>query len=114
MTPEAEGMQRGRATTTGSRTIPLALAALLGIAVIVRLRLFAARRSLWFDEAALAMNIVERSFSGLLRPLDHEQTAAPLFLWAERLALLVDGNNEWALREIGRASCRERVEMRVE
>ena len=100
MMPEGDGMQRGTATITGSRTIPLALAALLGIAVIVRLRLFAARRSLWFDEAAVAMNIVERSFSGLLRPLDHEQTAAPLFLWAERLALLVGGNNEWALRAL--------------
>ena len=92
-------MQRGTATT-GPRTIPLVLATLLGIAAIIRLRLFAARRSLWFDEAAVAMNIVDRSFSELLRPLDHQQTAAPLFLWAERIALLVGGNNERALRAL--------------
>ena len=55
---------------------------------------------MWFDEAAVAMNIVQRSFAQLLRPLDNEQTAAPLFLWGERLAYLIGGNNEFALRAL--------------
>ena len=70
------------------------------VAAVARLRVFAARRSLWFDEAAVAMNIVQRSFGDLLRPLDHEQTAAPLFLWGERVAYLIGGNTEWALRAL--------------
>jgi hypothetical protein len=89
------------ATATGStRAVAFAVAGIAIVAGIIRLRVFAARRSLWFDEAAVAMNIVQRSFRALLQPLDHEQTAAPLFLWGEKVAVLVGGNTEWALRAL--------------
>ena len=91
---------RQSATDTPSRTVALAVATIAVVAAFTRVRAFAGRRSLWFDEAAVAMNIVQRSFSDLLLPLDHEQTAAPLFLWGERIAYLVGGNNEWALRAL--------------
>jgi hypothetical protein len=55
-------------------------------------------RSLGLDEARLAVNIAARSWGGLLRPLDLDQTAPPLFLWAERLAFLLSGRGDCALR----------------
>jgi hypothetical protein len=65
---------------------------------LVRLQQFAARRSLWADEAALAVNVVQRDFAGLLEPLDGNQGAPVLFLFVQRVMVLVGGNNEFALR----------------
>ena len=96
-----EGRLRHRSTAfAGSTTVALAVAIVAAVAGAARIRAFAVRRSLWFDEAAVAMNIVQRSFRDLLLPLDHEQTAAPLFLWSERVAYLIGGNTEWALRAL--------------
>ena len=55
-------------------------------------------RSLYIDEARLALNIGSRSLAGLLHPLDYEQTAPIPFLFAEKLATLLGGMNEVALR----------------
>ena len=41
-------------------------------------------RSLWIDEARLALNVAGRGYAGLLRPLDYDQAASPLFLWGEK------------------------------
>jgi ribonuclease BN (tRNA processing enzyme) len=74
--------------------------ALIAFGAAVRLRLFAAGRAYWSDEAALALNLVNRSLLELLRPLDYHQTAPPLFLWLERVVLLVAGPAEHAMRAI--------------
>ena len=74
--------------------------ALIVFGAVVRLRLFAAGRSYWSDEAALALNLVSRSFVELLRPLDYHQTAPPLFLWLQRLVVLMAGPAEQALRAL--------------
>jgi hypothetical protein len=55
-------------------------------------------RSLWNDEAMLALNITGRGFSGLLRPLDDYQVAPVLFLLIEKLFTTLFGNTEPALR----------------
>ena len=55
-------------------------------------------RSLGLDEARLAVNVASRSLPGLLRPLDLDQTAPPLFLWGERLAFLLLGHSDCGLR----------------
>jgi hypothetical protein len=73
---------------------------LIAFGAAVRVRLFVAGRSFWYDEAALALNLVNRSAVELLRPLDYRQTAPPLFLWLERLAVLVAGPTEYALRAV--------------
>ena len=73
-----------------------ALAGALGIAL--RVRALSAHRSLWMDEAMLALNICGRSFSGLLAPLDYDQGAPIGFLMLERLAVVVFGPTELALR----------------
>ncbi|HUQ82508.1 MAG TPA: glycosyltransferase family 39 protein [Gemmatimonadaceae bacterium] len=91
-------MQRRGAALADTSVMTAAVAVVAILATVARLREFLERRSLWFDEAAVAMNIVQRSFRELLLPLDHEQTAPPLFLWAERVAYLVGGNTELALR----------------
>jgi len=67
---------------------------------IARIAAYAQHRSLWYDEAAVALNIVRRGFFALLQPLDNQQTAPPLFLWAERVVVLVFGANEWSLRAL--------------
>ena len=66
----------------------------------VRLEQFATRRSLWVDEAMLALNVVERGYGGLTRPLHYNQGAPIAWLWSERLVVQVFGVNEYALRAI--------------
>ncbi len=46
----------------------------------------------------LALNVLDRSFLGLLEPLDAMQAAPVGFLWSERLAVLLLGESERALR----------------
>jgi len=68
----------------------------------LRLAQYLANRSLWFDEALLSLNIVRRSFSGLVLPLEGfggPGQAAPIgFLMIEKIAVLSLGTNEYALR----------------
>ena len=65
---------------------------------LLRLTQFLANRSLWLDEAKLALNIVNRSFVQLLKPLDYGQGAPIGFLMLERSALHLFGAGEYALR----------------
>src|ERR1700738_3007458 len=59
---------------------------------------YLANRSLWTDEAALALNIVKRSFLGLTPPLLYDQRAPIGFLIAEKIAVTLFGNTEFSLR----------------
>src|SRR5690242_20553827 len=85
------------ATARGWRLAALSLCVL---GAVLRVAVFVQHRSLWYDEAALALNLVGRGFIALLAPLDNFQTAPPLFLWAERLAVLMFGRGEGALRAV--------------
>jgi hypothetical protein len=51
-----------------------------------------------FDEAALAYNVIARNLAGLIGPLNHEQMAPVVFLWAAKLSIAGLGVSEWALR----------------
>lgn len=75
-----------------------ALLATLALGIAARMAQYLSNRSLWLDEAYLALNILGRDFSGLLRPLDHHQIAPPLFLWAVKLAVSLWGDSEAVLR----------------
>jgi hypothetical protein len=81
-----------------SRGAVLVSVVLFAVGVALRLNLYVDRRSLWLDEIWVALNIVGRSFLGLARPLDYAQSAPVGFLWVERLAVLIGGVNELALR----------------
>lgn len=56
------------------------------------------KRSLWVDEAMLALNVATRSFGELTRPLDQLQMAPVLFLWSQRAAIAIGGVTEHMLR----------------
>jgi hypothetical protein len=68
------------------------------VGTALRLRQYLSRRSLWNDEAALALNVVNRSYGELLEPLDIDQGAPLGFLFGQRTAVNLFGNNEFALR----------------
>jgi Dolichyl-phosphate-mannose-protein mannosyltransferase len=70
----------------------------IGLGILLRGAQYLANRSLWYDELMLASNIVNRSFSQLLLPLDHGQGAPIGFLVVEKIALQTLGNSEFALR----------------
>ena len=83
-------------TAEGRRQFAFFGAVALGIAI--RTVDFLNCRSLGLDEARLGVNVAFRSFAGLLRPLDLDQSAPPLFLWAERVTLLLFNYSPCALR----------------
>ena len=70
---------------------------LILLGVVLRVALYAANRSFWLDEAMLVRNIVDRSLTGLARPLDYGQGAPLGFLYVEKaLESLV--NRDYILR----------------
>ena len=71
---------------------------IIAFGIAMRLIQYLANRSLWADEAVLALNIVNRSYLELLQPLDYDQGAPIGFLMVEKLAVQILGNNEYALR----------------
>jgi Dolichyl-phosphate-mannose-protein mannosyltransferase len=66
--------------------------------ILVRLIQYINNRSLWDDEASIAINIVNRSYLGLINSLERNQAAPPGFLWIEKFFVQLLGNNEFALR----------------
>src|SRR5215207_2180654 len=89
-----------RSALVEARGAALVSVALLVVGIALRLHLYLDQRSLWLDEIWVALNIVKRSFLGLLRPLDYAQSAPVGFLWVERLAVVLGGVNELALRAV--------------
>jgi 4-amino-4-deoxy-L-arabinose transferase-like glycosyltransferase len=63
-----------------------------------RIGLYVADRSLWADEARLALSILHRTPRELLKPLEFEQVSPPGFLLLVKGAQQVFGNSELALR----------------
>lgn len=66
--------------------------------IVLRIAQFLYNRSLTEGEAALALNIVERSYLDLLKPLDYFQAAPVGFLFVQRCAVNAFGTAEYALR----------------
>jgi len=78
----------------------LAALAVMAVGMAMRLWFYLYDRSMGRDESALALNIIRRSFAGLLKPLDNDQGAPIGFLMIEKLVVTVLGNHEYALRLI--------------
>jgi hypothetical protein len=76
--------------------VPVALLIAAGVALSLAQFLF--NRSLWLDEASLALNIIHRDGLELLKPLDYLQVAPILFLQIEKLFSLILPNSEYGLR----------------
>ncbi|HEU6452573.1 MAG TPA: glycosyltransferase family 39 protein [Gemmatimonadaceae bacterium] len=85
-------------TQRATRALSVALIALVVFGAVLRICSYLGNPSLWLDEAALAHNIIGRSFAGLLAPLDRQQVAPLGFLWLEKGAVSLFGTSEYALR----------------
>lgn len=72
--------------------------ALIAFGVVLRLARYFKNPTLWFDEAALALNILNHSFLDLMAPLTLKQNAPLGFLWTEKLAVTAFGDSEFAFR----------------
>ncbi len=59
---------------------------------------FIYNRSLWRDEAGLALNIINKNGLELLKPLDYRQAAPILFLQLEKLFSILLPHCEYGLR----------------
>lgn len=82
-----------------SRAQVTCLTLLLVTGSVLRAAPFLLDRSLWGDEAKVALNVLERSPAKLFRPLDYDQVAAPVgFLLLEKQAVTAFGEGERALR----------------
>src|SRR6266498_4748483 len=84
-----------KASLTGQKA---AVGVLILLGVVLRLRQYLTGRSLWTDEAMLALNIVNRDFIGLFKPLDYDQGSPIGFLLVEKIANSFFGRSEYALR----------------
>lgn len=80
------------------KLLPHLPAVLLLLGALVRFGVWMQDRSLFIDEASLALNLAEKSFAGLWGPLDYQQYAPPLFLMLMKSAVWFFGNSEQALR----------------
>ncbi len=100
--PEVSSLQEEATGSQNSVAVRIwwSLLALLVMAVGTAMRLwfYLYNRSMYRDEAALALNIVHRSFAGLFRPLANDQGAPVGFLLLEKIVVSLWGNNEYALR----------------
>jgi len=66
----------------------------------LRLHLYGVNRSFWLDEAVLALNILNRSFLDLLRPLSYNQGAPIGFLTLQKAVVSLLGSRDYIFRLI--------------
>lgn len=88
---------RWRPSTPFARASGIAALGLVA-GIAIRLWQFHLNRPLWIDEAMLAVSVVTRSVSGLMRPLLWDQVAPPGYLIWTHLFGLLGGFSEQGLR----------------
>lgn len=66
--------------------------------MVLRFYQYFINRSLWHDEAHLALNFVDLGFKDLAKPLENFQSAPIFFLWGVELITQVFGLGEMSLR----------------
>ena len=69
-------------------------------AVFLRLDLYVFNRSFWFDEAALAINILDKGFFDLFKELSYYQSAPPMFLVETKVLVNFFSFSEYVFRII--------------
>ncbi len=84
----------------GWLTLSNCAAFIIAVGIILRLVIFLAERPPRGDEVMLGLNVLERSFAGLLRPLDDNQGAPLGLLMLMKLSVSLFGWNEYAFRLI--------------
>lgn len=81
-----------------SKKIHGALYVVIGLGIGIRIFQFLYNRSLWYDEATLALNIVQKDFVQLAAPLDYNQVAPILYLYLQKSLTLLLGEHDFVLR----------------
>lgn len=71
---------------------------LVFLGILLRARQYFFNRSLWVDEAMLALNIVNRGLLDLFKPLNYSQSPPLGFLCVEKLFITLFGNHDYILR----------------
>ncbi len=74
------------------------LIAAMAAGIIWRLTDYFLRFPVWNDEASLGLNILHRSYLGLLRPLRFGQVCPIGFLWVSKFLMTSFGTDVWILR----------------
>jgi hypothetical protein len=74
------------------------LAGIVLVGIGLRAYHYLRQPSVWHDEAALLVNVLEKDFGDLLGPLIYSEASPPLFLWAERAMALSFGDGVQVLR----------------
>lgn len=105
-TPRAPELRNGRAgpnassasSFVGVKAALLIVVAATALGIALRLVQYLDNRSLWLDEAMLALNLLDRSAAQLAGTLDFHQVAPVGFLEAEKLLTHVSGSSELSLR----------------
>ncbi|UCG92201.1 MAG: glycosyltransferase family 39 protein [candidate division WOR-3 bacterium] len=85
-------------STTREKLLKNVVWIIIGIGTIMRIAQYLYNRSLTEGEAALAINIVQRSYTELFKPLDFAQAAPVGFLLLQKSLMNIMGNNELTLR----------------
>src|SRR5688572_4965163 len=89
----------GETTSVGpGRWIEWTCRALILVGAALRIYQWLNNRSLRLDESYLAVNILERGFGDLHRPLEYDQSAPWLFLVASKMMVALWGPGEMTLR----------------
>ena len=70
--------------------------------ITIRIAEYLDCRSIWLDEASLAVNVLDRSLSQIIKgDLDYSEAIAPLgFLSITKLFVMIFGNSEYSLRGV--------------
>ena len=71
---------------------------LVSLGILLRVMQYVANRSMWYDESALALNLIEKSVTDLAGRLDFGQAAPVGFLLTEGVAAKALGFSEYSLR----------------
>src|SRR6266851_7235749 len=71
---------------------------MLALGIAWRFLRYALQFPIWGDEAFVSVNLLDRDYLGLLKPLDYKQVAPILFLWSELTVYHLLGGSELAIR----------------
>ncbi len=70
------------------------------LALYLRFDLYIFNRSFWFDEAALAVNVLDKGFFDLFKELSYYQSAPPMFLFETKILAGIFSFSEYTFRFI--------------
>ncbi len=70
----------------------------VAIGLALRLWHYAVNHTIWYDEAVLLANILNKSYAELLGPLNHAVAAPPIFLWGLKLLSDICGDEPYCWR----------------